>query len=166
MPHQAMRVEKRTIKTRPMIMITMAWPTESPCAADSVRGQLPCFIPSNTESLCYLNLLKNVFGLCQFEMFKEDRVQYPKKWNHPINFQPTPLSSGGSIALHCLTHKQSVTEENLPHVRRCGGNGIRSRLLHASVCSCWVSSPWRRTFSFRDKMRFFNLLSMALIVLL
>ena len=41
---------------------------------------------------------------------------------------------------------QNPKKLNQPHVLRSGGSGIRSRLLHASVCSCFSSSPCRRTF--------------------
>ena len=37
---------------------------------------------------------------------------------------------------------------NIPHVLRDGGRGMRSRLLHASVCSCLESLPERITASF------------------
>jgi hypothetical protein len=41
---------------------------------------------------------------------------------------------------------QTPKKLNQPHVLRSGGRGIRSRLLHASVCSCFSSFPCRRTF--------------------
>lgn len=57
-PHQAMRVEKNVISRRPRIMTAMDCATERP----SVR---------------------NVLGDCQLLIFKDERVQYPKKRNQP-----------------------------------------------------------------------------------
>ena len=39
---------------------------------------------------------------------------------------------------------QKPKKLNHPHVLRDGGSGIRSRLLHASVCSCCAASPSSR----------------------
>lgn len=52
-PHQAIRVEKRVIRNRPVMMTAMAWATERP----SVR---------------------KVLGDCQLLMLRDERVQYPK----------------------------------------------------------------------------------------
>lgn len=109
-PHQAMRVEKKVISRRPRTMTAMDCATESP----SVR---------------------KVLGDCQLLMFKDDRVQYPKKRNqsalHMIEL---------SIAIEPRSQTRAPARNSL-HVRLSGGKGIRSLLLHESVCSCLASSP-------------------------
>lgn len=51
---------------------------------------------------------------------------------------------------------QNPKKLNQPHVRRSGGKGIKSRLLHASVCSCLDSLPLRRRDPGREVMRSFK----------
>lgn len=55
-PHQAMSVEKREIRSRPIMMIPMDWETERPW-------------------------VRNVLGDCQLLMLRLEMVQYPKKRN-------------------------------------------------------------------------------------
>lgn len=53
---------------------------------------------------------------------------------------------------------QNPKKLNQPHVRRSGGRGIRSRLLHASVCSCFSSSPRKRIFALIAASRYLNVI--------
>lgn len=52
---------------------------------------------------------------------------------------------------------------NQPHVLRSGGKGIKSRLLHASVCSCLDSLPLRRRVWGREVMRCFKVIVFYLL---
>jgi hypothetical protein len=55
-PHQAIRVEKRDMSSRPTMMTAIDWETERPW-------------------------VRNVLGDCQLLMLRLEMVQYPKKRN-------------------------------------------------------------------------------------
>lgn len=110
---------------------------------------------SSSRALCLAKAVgggrkKYVFGGVRLFFFSSlsrtiGKYQIPKKvlgvcqfarFNDPMDQKPKKL--------------------NQPHVRRSGGKGIKSRLLHASVCSCLASLPLRRRAWGREVMRCFR----------